>query len=89
MHAIIAAVVAALLLILLFKVIRKQRLLGAALDASGIFNQIALALLLVGLVLIVIGWVGVAALAWAPWVVWAGVVVYLFSAVQRAVRRMS
>jgi hypothetical protein len=88
MHAIIAAVVAVLLCLLLFKVIRKQRLIGAPKSGAGMVQRIAFALALVGLVLIILGWVGIAGLGWGVWLVWAAVVIYLTSAIVRAAKRV-
>jgi len=87
MHAIIAAVIGVLLSILLLKMARKRRLLGKPGGTPAIMQMIALVLTLAGLVLIVVAWLGVAGLEWAPWLVWAGVIVYLVTTVMRAIRR--
>jgi len=83
MHAIIAAIVAVLLCVLLFSILRKRR----AEIGNGLVQKTALALALAGLVLIVLGWIGVVILTWAPWLVWASVVLYLAATVARAVNR--
>lgn len=88
MHAIIAAVVAVLLSVLLLKLARKRRLIGAPGGAAATLQMVALTLELVGLLLIVLGWVGLEGLAWGPWLVWAGLVVYLATAVMRATKRV-
>jgi hypothetical protein len=89
MHAIIAAIFAALLSVLLLKLLHTRRLLGSKLDSAGIALWTALLLALAGLALIVLAWAGVASVAWAPWVVWAGLAVYLASAIIRAAHRMA
>ena len=88
MHAIIAAVVAVLLCLLLFKVIRKQRLIGAPKSGAGTVQRIAFALALVGLAMIVITWAGVSGLPWGAWGVWAALAIYLISTIIRAVQRV-
>ena len=88
MHAIIAAVVAVLLCLLLFKVIRKQRLIGAPRTGAGMAQCVAFALSLAGLVLIALGWAGIAGLGWGAWLVWAAVVIYLVSTIIRAAKRV-
>lgn len=87
-HAIVTAVVAALLSFLLFKVIRKQRLLGVDMGAIGLGYRLAQILLLAGLVLCVLVIVGIGGLGWSPWLVWAGVVIYLVATIARAVGRL-
>ncbi|MBN33455.1 MAG: hypothetical protein CMM46_01515 [Rhodospirillaceae bacterium] len=83
MHAIIAAIVAVLLSILLVSVLRKRReAIGAAVLQKG-----ALALAVGGLALIVLGWLGAVMLAWAPWLVWAAVLLYLAATIQRAMKK--
>ena len=88
MHAIIAAVVAVLLCLLLFKVIRKQRLIGAPKSGAGTVQRIAFALALVGLAMIVITWAGVSGRPWGAWVIWAALAIYLISTIIRAVQRV-
>jgi phosphatidylglycerophosphate synthase len=88
MHAIIAAVVAVLLCLLLFKVIRKQRLIGAPSSGAGMAQRAAFILALAGLALIVIGWLGVTGLSWGAWLVWVAVAIYLISAIVRAAQRV-
>jgi len=88
MHAIIAAVVAVLLCLLLFKVIRKQRLIGAPKSGAGTVQRIAFALALVGLAMIAITWVGVSGLPWGPLVIWIALAIYLISTIIRAVQRV-
>lgn len=87
MHAIIAAVIGALLSILLLKMARKRRLLGKPGGTPAVMQAIALILALAGLVLIVVGWLGLVVLPWAPWLVWAAVIVYLVTTVMRAIKR--
>lgn len=88
MHAIVAAIVAVLLSILLARLAQRRRLTGAAGGTAATLQMVALALELVGLALIVLAWIGVAGLAWGPWLVWAGLIVYLVTTVMRATRRM-
>ncbi len=83
-HPEIAAVVAVLLCLLLFKVIRKQRLTGALMSGAGIAQRIVLALALAGLIVLVFAQLGVAILTWGPWLVWIAVAIYLISAIVRA-----
>jgi hypothetical protein len=88
MHAIIAAIVAVLLSLLLLKMARKRRLLGTSGGSAATLQMVALALCVVGLVVIVIAWISGTALAWGPWLVWAGVLVYLVTAVIRATKKV-
>jgi len=87
MHAIIAAVIGVLLSILLLQLARKRRLLGKPAGTPAIMQMIALVLTLAGLALIVVAWLGITSLTWAPWLVWAGVIVYFVTTVMRAIKR--